>query len=157
VIDRDALTTYLDDHLAGAQAALALLDRLEPDPGDGLDVRGLQREIEADRGVLEGLVGRLGERPSDVKKAAGWVAGRLSRPKLADDGALGRFEALEVLALGILGKHSLWCALAELEGALPELAGLGLDALRRRALAQHERVEHARLACARRAFLPPAD
>src|SRR5690606_33368745 len=47
MLDTDALSTYLSDHLAGAQAALALLDRLGSDPVDELDPQALQREIEA--------------------------------------------------------------------------------------------------------------
>jgi hypothetical protein len=94
VVDRGALSTYLDDHLAGAQGALALIERLEPDPADGLDLDALQREIEADRQALIRLLEAWGEKPSGVKRAAGWIAQQLSRPKLPDDGALGRFEAL---------------------------------------------------------------
>jgi len=152
MIDREALTTHLDDHLAGARAALAVLDRLDPDPRDRLDLEALRAYIDADRVVLEGLVERLGGTPSGVKKAAGWVAGMLSRPKLADDRALGRFESLELVALGILGKHALWCALAELGTALPGVGALELEDLERRAVAQHERVERARLAWVRPAF-----
>lgn len=152
MIDRDALTTYLDDHLAGAQAALVLLERLESDPADGLDVRELHREIEADRAVLESIVERLGDRPSSVKKAAGWIAGRLSRPKLGDDGALARFESFEVLSLGILGKRALWRVIAELGPAASHLDPLVLEELTQRAQEQYERVERARIACAHGAF-----
>ena len=155
MIDRDALTTYLDDHLAGAQAALVLLERLESDPADGLDVRKLHREIDADRAVLESIVERLGDRPSGVKKAAGWIAGRLSRPKLGD-GALGRFEAFEVLSLGILGKRALWRVLSELGPAATHLDPLVLDELTQRAHEQYDRVERARIACARNAFAASA-
>jgi hypothetical protein len=154
-LDLETLTTYLDDHLAGAQGALALLERLEPDPSDGLDLEGLQREIEEDREAATRLLETWGEKPSGIKRAAGWVAQQLSRPKLPDDGALGRFEALELLSLGILGKRALWRTLAALRAdaaaeTLP--SALELERLEARANDQHERVERARLACARRAF-----
>jgi len=151
-LDLDALGTYLDDHLAGAQAALALIDRLEPDPADGLDLDALQREIEADRAVAVQLLEGLGDKPSGIKRAAGWIASQLSRPKLPDDGALGRFEALELLSLGILGKRALWRALAAVQDGEPRLQDLDLARLEARALEQYERVEQARLACAQRAF-----
>lgn len=152
MLDRDALRTYLDDHLAGAQAALGVLGRLEPDPADGLDLVALRREIEVDREEAVRLVEHLGERRSGIKRAAGWVASQLSRPKLPDDGALGRFEALELLSLGILGKRALWRTLATLREEEPGLQLLDLELLERRAVEQHEQVERARLACAQRAF-----
>jgi hypothetical protein len=152
MLDLDRLTTYLDDHLAGAQAALALIGRLEPDPSDGLDLEALHREIDADREVLAGLLEACGAEPSRVKRAAGWIAEKLSRPKLADGDALGRFEALELLGLGILGKRALWRALAAVRGGEPRLEALALEELEERAVAQHARVERARLASVRRAF-----
>jgi hypothetical protein len=151
-LDLDALGTYLDDHLAGAQAALALIDRLEPDPADGLDLEALKREIEADREAAVQMLEGWGTKPSGVKRAAGWVASQLSRPKLPDDGALGRFEALELLSLGILGKRALWRTLAAVGAGEPRLGTLELERLEARALEQYEQVERARLACAQRAF-----
>jgi hypothetical protein len=152
MLDLDAVTTYLNDHLAGAQAALALLDRMEPHPGDGLDLEALRQEIDADREVAVGLLSGWGSSPSGLKQAAGWIAEKLSRPKLDADDALGRFEAFELLSLGILGKRALWRALAEAGGDDPRLADLDLGRLEQRALAQYERVEQARLAWARGAF-----
>jgi hypothetical protein len=146
------LTTYLDDHLAGARAALALIDRLEPDPRDGLDLVSLHRDVEDDREVLVALLESLGEGPNRLKQAAGWIGEMLSRPKLADDEALGRLEALELLSLGILGKRELWRALAAIREEDPRLAGISFDRLDARAVDQYERVERARLAWARRTF-----
>jgi hypothetical protein len=151
MLDIERLRTYVDDHLAGAQVALGLLERLEPDPADGLDLAQLQREIEEDRALLVAALERLGERPSGVKRAAGWIAQQLSRPKLPDDRALGRFEAFELLGLGILGKRGLWRALAALDEPLPLDRGQ-LASLEQRALDQWERVERARLAWAREAL-----
>jgi hypothetical protein len=153
VLDRDRLATYLNDHLGGAHAAVSLLARIEPDPADGLDVAALRREIEADVGALESLLASLGERPSGVKKAAGRIAETLTRPKLPDDEALGRFELLELLALGILGKRELWRALREVSDGDPRLVPSELERLEQRAREQFERVEAARVVWARRALL----
>src|SRR5690606_36539554 len=140
------------DHLAGAQAALALLDRLGSDPVDELDPQALQREIEADREALAAVLAAVGSGPSGLKQAAGWVAEKLARPKLALAEPLGRFEALELLGLGILGKRALWRALAACADADARLARFDLADLAARAEAQHAAVERARLAWARRAF-----
>lgn len=152
MLDSDVLSTYLTDHLAGAEAALGLLDRLGSDPRDELDPQALQREIEADRDVLAGVLEALGSGPSGLKRAAGWVAEKLARPKLPLDEPLGRFEALELLSLGILGKRALWRALATCADADGRLARFDLTDLAARAEAQHAAVERARLAWARRAF-----
>jgi hypothetical protein len=62
------------------------------------------------------------------------------------------FEALEVLALGIQGKRSLWIALAALAPGDARLRQLDLERLAERAQAQFEEVERARLRLAPAAF-----
>jgi hypothetical protein len=64
-------------------------------------------------------------------------------------GGLGTFEALEALALGILGKLALWRALAVSAAADARLRGVDFDHLAARAQAQHARVEERRLEAAR--------
>lgn len=151
MLDLRPLTTYLNDHLAGAQAAIALLETFGSDEFDDLDVAGLQREIVADREVVADLLEAWGHGPSGLKRAAGWLAEKLSRPKLSDQ-PLGRLEALELLSLGILGKRALWRSLAAVRSCDPRLDALPLAQLEARAEAQHEAVERARLACAVHAF-----
>jgi hypothetical protein len=150
MIDRDRLTTYLNDHLAGSQVAISLLERLAP--GEDLDVPGLLAEIRADREELEALIGDLGAAPSALRKAAGWLAEKAASVKLRSTSRLGRFEALELLSLGILGKRALWRTLLELEGSDLKLSVVRLEQLTERARAQFERVERARVASARGAF-----
>ncbi len=53
--------------------------------------------------------------------------------------------ALESLALGVLGKRSLWVALKTVEDQHDTLAKLDLDALTERADAQHDALERARI------------
>ena len=91
-----------------------------------------------------------------MRLAGGWIGEKVTRLKLllddpADSG-LRRLESLEVLALGILGKRSLWRALAASVEAVPELRDIDLARLEQRAEDQFARVETARLDAARRAF-----
>lgn len=75
-------------------------------------------------------------------------AGRLKM--LIDDAGghfLGRFEDLEILALGILGKRSLWRALAAAN--VPEFKAVAFGRLEARAEEQYARVEARRLELAR--------
>lgn len=147
------LATYLNDHLAGAVAALSLLEHLEAtDPDLAPLLAALRHDIELDRKELEALIDRLGAGRSAVRRAAGWVAEKVARLKLAADDPSGdrlkRLEALEVLAVGIHGKASLWRALR----VVPAAAGPDYDRLIGRADEQRERVEAARLDAARAAF-----
>jgi hypothetical protein len=57
-------------------------------------------------------------------------------------------EALEMLALGILGKYKLWLALADAAPAYPALAQVDFERLKTRALDQHTDVERERVAAA---------
>jgi hypothetical protein len=153
----DALSTYLNDHLAGATAALQLLDHLmehAEHAGEERFFRGLRDEIAEDRAELERLLHRLGGEASGLRAAGGWLAERIGRIKLAFDdparGTLQRLEALETLALGIQGKQALWTALGTTGSGVPALASVDLARLARRAGDQHARVEARRLASARR-------
>ena len=155
------LTTYLNDHLAGSVGALELLDHLAaqpPGPADTAFFRGLREEIAAEQAQLKTLLRALGSDESGVRKAAGWLAEKVTRLKLrwddpGDDG-LRHFEALEALALGISGKLSLWRALAAVAGEVPRLQSLDLERLQRQSEDQHAAVERRRLAAARAAFVP---
>lgn len=156
------LATYLNDHLAGSVGALDLLDHLARESDEEEEVsffRALHEEIAAEQAQLRALLRELGGEESGVRKAAGWVAEKVTRLKLrwddpGDDG-LRRFEALEALALGITGKLSLWRALAAVGDGIPALKGLDLALLQRRSEDQYAAVERRRLAAAREAFTAP--
>lgn len=154
----DPLATYLHDHLAGSVAAVNLLEALaERHRGEELGrfAERLLGEIEADRAVLRTLAERIGgARSNPVKEATAWVSEKVSRLKLGRTvaGDLGTFEALEALALGILGKLSLWRALAVVAHADERLAGPDYEDLAVRAIAQHEAVDERRLGLARAAL-----
>lgn len=153
------LATYLNDHLAGSVGALELLDDLiahPAEPDDPAFFTGLRDEIAAEQDVLRALLRELGAGESSARKAAGWLAEKLAGLKLRwddpDDVGFGRFEALEGLALGILGKLSLWRALAAVAATIPAVQRLDLRKLAREAETQHAAVEARRVAAARVAF-----
>ena len=153
----DALTTYLNDHLAGSVAAIELLDTLI-EHAKLADVRdtlvGLRTEIQADQETLRGILEGVGGQVSAIRRAGAWLGEKAGRLKLlADDpstGTLARLESFEMLALGILGKASLWRALAAVQPERPDLGALDFAALEQRARDQHAVAERLRLESARR-------
>jgi hypothetical protein len=149
----EALGTYLNDHLAGSLAAVEMVERaIEENRGDPLatSLAEVVAAIREDQAVLRRLLERLGVSESPLKKAGAWLAEKAGRLKLGDtgDGPLPRFEMLEALSLGILGKLALWRALQRIADRYPAVAELDLMTLERRAREQHERVEAHRLEAA---------
>lgn len=155
----DPLTTYLQDHLAGAKFAINLLGDLskeELDPNIGKFFTRLLGEVEADRVTLNDLVDRVGGDPSSFKEAAAWVAQKVGRFKLTVTEPIGLFEAVETLSLGVLGKLALWNALARIASTDERVAGLKLDELAARAVDQHHELEALRLQLAPSALAGPS-
>jgi len=153
------LATYLNDHMAGARAALDLLDHLEgAQAGSPVAhvAAELKAEIEADRRVLESLMERLQISVSRPRKAAAWLAEKMTELKLnLDDrsgGPLRQLEDLEGLSLGIEGKRLLWRALRTAAERAPKLGGTDYEGLERRAEEQRSRVEVVRLETAKLAL-----
>ena len=148
----NTMITYLNDHLAGATFAMALLKRFadtypEEDLANFADDLSLQ--ISEDRDVLEALVREVGGRTSPARIAVGWLIEKISRCKLRlAHGHFGAFEALETLSLGILGKVALWQALQVATTSHRALRGIDLEHLVSRAQAQHREVERQRIAVA---------
>jgi hypothetical protein len=155
-----ALTTYLNDHLAGSVVALELLGHLlEQDPGSGRDeLARIRGEIEEDQQTLRRILRDLGGEESPVRKAAAWLTEKLGQVKFRVDdegsGELRVLEALEALGLGIQGKLSLWRALEAVAGTVPSLGGIDLPQLQQRAERQFQRVEELRRRAARAALVP---
>ncbi len=153
------LASYLRDHLAGATAALELVDTLIESHRDqplGKFLQELRGEIDSDRETLRKLLQRF-SRESAIKQAGAWIAEKFSEVKIRlagkKRGELGLVEALEILVLGITGKQLLWRALSASLGESPLLRGVNLSELEQRAIDQLERVEAHRLEAARAAFL----
>lgn len=140
-----ALTTYLRLHQAGAEAMVALIDRLpdlEPARRDWF--LRLRAEIVADRATLTEIARRLEPLAPDEATTA---------PENGDR-PLRLTAALEDLTLGILGKHKLWVVLTALADDYPPLRNVDLDRLRARAVEQHAQIEQERIAAAGIALRP---
>ena len=86
----EALVTYLNDHLGGAQIAVQLLEAMR-DQHDDQDFRQfasvLLPEIEADDRTLRCIVQKVGSAPSAVKRAGGWLLEKAARLKLGHTGS----------------------------------------------------------------------
>ena len=153
----EALTTYLQDHLAGALHAIELLKAMR-DHFDGEPLGKLASEVlaevEADREVLARLTESAGGTAGGMKEWVAWLAEKVSRLKLKHGSAdgLGTFEALEFLVLGIHGKRALWRSMAVVASFDLRLQGVDFAELIARAESQHQRVEEQRLACAQSVF-----
>ena len=151
-----ALTSYLNDHLAGSVAAIKLLDRLiENRKGNRLEkfLVDLREDVHADQEVLQNLMRKLDLEESSVRKAGAWIAETIGQAKIAlSDDSVGLLQAIEALALGVTGKKLLWRALRTVEAELSQLQGIDLSRLEQRAADQFERVEKERLHLSREAF-----
>src|SRR5688500_12929805 len=104
---REYLATYLNDHLAGATAALELLEHVQSwYAGTQIEsfAAELHADILADRGELESLMERLGVGRSVARRVAGWLAekGAQLKLKLDDPAAKGLrlLEAMDALSIG---------------------------------------------------------
>ena len=147
-------TGYLNDHLAGAAAAIQHLDRIrgrEPETELGHVLQALRLEIAQDRAVLERVVTAVGGTPNPVKRAGALGAEmlaslRMQMPVLgAGSTEATRLEELEMLSLGIEGKVLLWRALGQLKESDMRLEGFDFAELEARAKSQRERLERFRL------------
>jgi hypothetical protein len=103
------LTTYLQDHLAGAMHAIELLKAIRDHYAGkplGQFASELLIDIEADRNVLARLTENTGGASGGPKEWASWLAEKVSRLKLKHDSGdgLGTFEALESSCSGSMGK-----------------------------------------------------
>jgi hypothetical protein len=153
----DRLAIYLHDHRAGSNFAINLLEGMKEQEGDpelAHLAADILAEVTKDRDTLQSIIDRVGESPTDLKEASAWFAEKASRMKLTHDepGGLGSFEALEMLALGILGKRSLWQALPLIADFDERVRGENYRQLSDRAQQQHDRVEEYRLRVARTTF-----
>jgi hypothetical protein len=155
----DPLATYLSDHLAGSKFAVDLFEDLvdeHPDSSFGKFAENTLAEVAADRAVLQKIYDDIYGGGSTLKEAAAWFTEQLSRLKLRfrSDAGFGEFEALELLAIGILGKFKLWTALATVAPLDERIKGIDFDHLIERAQLQHDEVERYRLAAAKKALTP---
>lgn len=136
----DDLSTYLNDHLAGATLGVNLARRVAD---DGV----IAEEIAEDRQTLLEVMERLSVGQDGIRVAVGWGAEKMLRYS-----PVSRLEQLEALSLGVEGKLALWRLLRHTHGSDPRLTGVDFEALIGRAQSQRRRLERRRLHAAEEAF-----
>jgi hypothetical protein len=153
------LTTYLNDHSAGAVAALELMAHVRdghPGTEAAAVVERIRGDVASDLQELKRILDRLGRGDSSARKAVAWLGERMMRLKLlvddSSDGALRLFESLETIALGLEGKLALWHALEACAADVPEISEVDYARLIARGREQRDALEPARLDAARAAF-----
>ena len=153
-MSKEYLTTYLNDHLMGAAAAIEVVEQLASEATDLKPfLKELKEDIEADRQEVINLMARLDIPQSRVRKASGWLAEQVAEMKFAMGGdSLRRLERLEAVSLGIQGKLSLWRALYAASKVDEGLQTLDYERLTERARDQRDRVEALRIDAARSAL-----
>ena len=114
-MDERALSRYLQSHLAGSDAGLAIASRLAARHAGaelGAAMERLAGEIRSEQGIVRAAIARLPTRPEPVKRVLGMVAaaGRFagSLPFVPEPSVI---EDLEALAVGVWGKRLLWGAM----------------------------------------------
>jgi hypothetical protein len=156
----DSVSTYINDHLAGATQAIDLLEylrRVHESDSLGPFANALLEDITADRERLRELARRTGAGSNAIKETMSHVAEKISLLKLSDKGtiAFGTFESLEFLVLGVHGKLALWRALKACSASDFRLRNVDYDNLISRAERQEETIEAKRIEIARKVLLPP--
>jgi hypothetical protein len=159
-MDRELLSTYLNDHLGGATGGRDLAKRLV-DQNEGTPyeppLREIYEEIVEDRETLLELMGKLDIEESKVKVAIGWAGEKLARLKpndrLTDYSPLSRQFELEGLSGGVQAKLSLWQVLRACAEVEPALQQEDFPALEDRAHVQLQRLEKLRIDAGREAFV----
>lgn len=156
-----AMDVYLNDHRAGATLGVDLAEQIRSRAhGTPLgDLLGsLAPQIAEDRQTLIELMARLGIATTRVKRAGAWITEKASRVKFggltSGEPDLGLFMALETLALGVLGKLSLWKALTHVAEQHSAIRAGELDELIKRAEGQYDALERERSAASARILNP---
>ena len=149
-MSKEHLSTYLNDHLAGSNVAIEILDHLIDETSElSPALNTLKTEIAEDREQLKALMASQQIEESRVRKAGSWFAEQVAEMKLEVDddenGPLRRLERLEALEIGIDGKIALWRALDVAAKSNSDLRRLDYVRLRQRGEDQRARVESMRL------------
>ncbi|QGQ19478.1 hypothetical protein GC089_09870 [Cellulomonas sp. JZ18] len=159
-IDRTLLTTYLEDHVAGASAVISRLTRLSrvEDIGDMREpLARLAAELREERATHVATARDLGLPLSRWKAMAAALGERVARLKpngrVVGRSPLSLVLELEIVRSGLEGKRMGWVTLREHADAL------GLDVARvegfvERSRDQAERVEHLAARAREKAFAP---
>ena len=135
-VDDHALSTYLERHLSGSDAAVRLVDGLRGHAADQEARDFLERfsqELEDERAVLHSIVEGLDHDKGLIQRGIGIATGVAAMAKTALPGSPDELEALEALAVGVWGKRLLWGALQTVADVDERFDGLPLGALARQA------------------------
>lgn len=152
MLDTQNLTSYLNDHLAGAEMAIEMLSsRQDRDPDPRL--QPVLEEIREERARLEQLMADMDLSSNPLKQAGAWVAEKASRVardlSRVDQSAIAPLLEIEALQIGIAGKRALWVSLQVVVDQDDRIAALDLDGLIARADAQSDVVQDVRRAVVR--------
>jgi hypothetical protein len=141
---RANLAAYLREHLAGAQAATAVVDQLRRNragTSEGALAARLHDEFLEEQEVLKWLLADIGVSATSMKQRAGHAMGTVLRSVAGGvRGELSLFRTLEALTIGVQGKRCLWRALQGLPG-MPAPEGRSFVALEAQALEQWEAID----------------
>jgi hypothetical protein len=153
---RRALAAYLREHLAGADAAIKVVEHLRLTHAGSQEGRlfaSLFDEFREEREVVRLLLEQVGASPLSAKRPAGQAnAPLLLSASNGERGDMSLFRTLESLAIGVQGKRCLWRTLQAVLGdqAIPSARSLaGLEAM---AVRQWDAIEERRQALASATF-----
>ena len=159
----ERLRVYLNDHLAGATAGVALAKRIrDRNTGPvGQTFTELVPDLEDDAQTLRDIIAAMEFSGSGAKQLLADVVEKVGRLKLNGQifgySLLSKMEELELMSLGIEGKAKLWTALRAVADRRPPLQRFDFDKLEAQARLQHDRVEQLRLEAALDALAETAD
>lgn len=145
---REALITYLREHLAGSDLAIRVVHRLNAAHHGAEDERLFQylaREFEEDRSVVRAVLTQLGASARSIKRVAGVASGALlSVTAGGDPGDLSLLRTLEALSIGVQGKRCMWRALQSLRAMPSSAPHMDFVELEAKAVRQWEAIEERR-------------
>ncbi|WP_018503600.1 hypothetical protein [Parafrankia discariae] len=157
--DPGLLATYLNDHLTGAEAGVALASRIarvQQGTPSGPALAHAAVEIERDRAALIQIMKDLGVPRRRLKRALGRLAEKVGRLKLNNRllrrSPLSSVVELESLWLGVNGKSRLWHSLGAVAAGDNGLSPQLLDHLLDRARQQADELEDLRMRAVEDAF-----
>jgi hypothetical protein len=139
-----AFVTYLQDHMAGANGAIHIVEQLaeQDDTRDEALFERLLRELREDRDVVSALLAMVGASDTSLKTLVGQAGGAVLRAATGGRrGELALFRSLEALSIGIQGKRCLWRVGQTLEPVLRAPGPRSFAELETRAIRQWDAVE----------------
>lgn len=153
------LSIYLNDHLAGGSAGLALARRIASNHLRTTARRATEtiaHEIAEDRDTLLAIMSRLQVRPKRARANSAILAERVARLKLNGHlltrSPLSNVIEFESMRLGVEGKLACWHSLLRVAGGDGRLDTSELESLCRRAETQILVLEQLRLEAVANAF-----